>query len=106
MTTTARTWTEYLEEIRKLKEQAEIAKQLEIEAFLDDVKQKIATYGLTPEQLGFAVPAAARQGKEAATSKTSVAKYRKDDNTWSGRGRKPQWAKDEGDNLEQYRVNS
>ena len=106
MTTAARTYDDLQEEIRKLKEEAEIAKQSEIEAFLAEVKPKIAKYGLTPAQLGFAAPAPSLESKKAAASKTSVVKYRKDDNTWSGRGRKPQWAKDEGDNLELYRVES
>ena len=106
MTTASRTYDELQEEIRKLKEEAEIAKQSEIEKFLAEVKPKIAKYGLTPAQLGFAAPAPSLEGKKAAASNTSAVKYRKDDNTWSGRGRKPKWAQDLGDDLEKYRVNS
>ena len=106
MTTDSRTYDELQEEIRKLEEQAEIAKQSEIEAFLDDVKQKIAKYGLTPAQLGFTAPASSPDGKRAVASKMVVVKYRKGDDTWSGRGRKPQWAKELGDELEKHRAES
>ena len=105
--TASRTYDELRKEIRKLEEEAEIAKQLEIEAFLAEVKPKIVKYGVTAEQLGFAAsaaPALPPEGKEAAASKTAAVKYRYGEQTWSGRGRKPKWAQDLGDDLELHRV--
>ena len=106
-TTAPRTYDELQEEIRKLEEEAEIAKHLEIEAFLAEVKPKIIKYGVTAEQLGFAAsaaPALPLEGKKAAASKTAAVKYRYGEQTWSGRGRKPKWAQDLGDDLELHLV--
>jgi len=71
---------------------------------LDEVKAKIALYGFTAKELGFAdvskpVP---------TTEKKPVAiKYRDGDNTWTGRGRQPKWLEKkitEGSKLEDFAV--
>ena len=106
MATATPTYDELQAQIKKLTEQAEAIKASEIEAVLTDMKAKIAKYGLTAAQLGFAStskPAKKTAGKEA------VVMYRKGDLTWSGakQGRKPKWvleAQAAGEDLEQYRV--
>lgn len=101
------TYAELQEQIKKLQVEAEKVKAAEIESILADVKGKIAQYGLTAEQLGFA--AAPKKGGKKAAAKESTVMYKKGDLTWSGaaRGRKPAWvveAQAAGEDLEQYRV--
>jgi DNA-binding protein H-NS len=66
----------------------ESAEQREKEEALKAVEKAAAEYGFTLSEItGAAKPASARRAKSAA-------KYRNPENpaeTWSGRGRKPQW---------------
>ncbi|QBP75279.1 H-NS histone family protein [Herbaspirillum huttiense] len=94
-------------QIKKLQDQAEKQKAKELESVITGIKQQIAEYGLTAEQLGLA-PARKKTVKKAAV-KTAVVMYRNGDLTWSGaaRGRKPSWVKeimDAGGDIEKYRV--
>jgi len=94
-------------QIKKLQDQAEKQKAKELESVIAGIKQQIAEYGLTAEQLGLA-PARKKTVKKAA-AKTAVVMYRNGDLTWSGaaRGRKPSWVKeimDAGGDIEKYRV--
>jgi len=94
-------------QIKKLQDQAEKQKAKELESVIAGIKQQIAEYGLTAEQLGLA-PARKKTVKKAAP-KTAVVMYRNGDLTWSGaaRGRKPVWVKeimDAGGDIEKYRV--
>lgn len=109
MATATPTYDELQEQIKKLTEQAEAIKASEIEAVLTDMKAKIAKYGLTAAQLGFASSSSSKPAKKAATHKEAVIMYQKGDLTWSGaaRGRKPQWVKEAqeaGEDIEKYRV--
>lgn len=73
-------------------EQAESVRLAELQAVIDDVRAKVAEYGLTEKD----VFGRARRGSPS-TEKTSVAaKYRDPTTgaTWSGRGREPAWIKD------------
>lgn len=72
-----------------LENQIEAARQAELETVIQQVRQYVADYGLTLEDLGLK----GKQGKKS-TSKAPVApKYRdpKTGATWSGRGRAPAW---------------
>lgn len=94
-------------QIKKLQDQAEKQKAKELESVIAGIKQQIAEYGLTAEQLGLA-PARKKTVKKAA-AKIAVVMYRNGDLTWSGaaRGRKPGWVKeimDAGGDIEKYRV--
>ena len=104
------TYDQLQEQIKQLQEKAEIARKAEIDAFLAEVKPKIAKYGITAAQLGLSTDSSA-PGKTLSGKKEKVVIYRNINNhkqTWSGssRGVKPQWVKDAiGDgNLEQHRV--
>ncbi len=102
------TFAEIQAQIKKLQEQAEEIKAEEISTVVADIKEKIAQYGLTADQLGLTSTSPKKTTKKAAT-KDSTVMYKKGDLTWSGaaRGRKPDWVKeilDAGGDIEQYRV--
>ncbi|MEZ0605064.1 H-NS histone family protein [Paraburkholderia sp. IW21] len=77
-------------QIAKLQAQAEEARRTEVDNVVADIRQKIAEYGLTAQDLGFAV--AAKRGRPPKKAPLP-AKYQdpKSGNTWSGRGKPPKW---------------
>ncbi|HEX7936283.1 MAG TPA: H-NS histone family protein [Paraburkholderia sp.] len=77
-------------QIAKLQAQAEEARRTEIDNVIADIRQKIGEYGLTAQDLGFAV--AAKRGRPPKKAPLP-AKYQdpKSGNTWSGRGKPPKW---------------
>jgi DNA-binding protein H-NS len=103
------TYDEIQAQIKKLQEQAETIRAAEIEGVLADVKAKIAKYGLTADQVGFA-STGKKAAKKSSSNKEATVMYRKSDTeTWSGaaRGRKPKWvveAQAAGVDIEKYRV--
>jgi DNA-binding protein H-NS len=87
------TYLELKAQAETLLRQAEEARLAELQTVLDEVRARVAEYGLTPEQV-FGRKRAVR--KDAGTKATaSIAKYRdpKTGTTWSGRGREPSWIK-------------
>src|ERR1700744_4295927 len=88
-------------QIAKLQAQAEEARRTEIDNVVADIRQKIAEYGLTPQDLGFAV--AARRGRPPKKAPLPP-KYQdpKSGNTWSGRGKPPKWIA--GKNRERFLI--
>ncbi|VWC71259.1 DNA-binding protein [Burkholderia lata] len=75
-----------------LAEQAEAARLAEFRAIVDDIRTKVAEYGITEKDV-FGV----RRGRMARKPAAPVeAKYRdpKTGATWSGRGRAPAWIKE------------
>lgn len=85
----------YLElkaQAEKLLQQAEEVRKQEVAAVVAEIKGKIAQYGITAKDLGFAGGASA--GKKAA-SEGAAAKFKgPNGELWSGMGRQPQWLKD------------
>lgn len=77
-------------QIARLQAQAEEARRTEIDNVVAEIRQKIAEYGLTAQDLGFAV--AAKRGRPPKKAPLP-AKYQdpKSGNTWSGRGKPPKW---------------
>ncbi|OUL99919.1 H-NS histone family protein [Variovorax sp. JS1663] len=80
------------EQIAQLRKQAEELRNQERAGVIEELRKKIAEYGLTAADLKLAT----RSGKKATTSIVAVksaAKYRSPTGeTWSGgRGRKPRW---------------
>ncbi|NML32091.1 H-NS histone family protein [Paraburkholderia antibiotica] len=90
-------------QIAKLQAQAEEARRTEIDNVIADIRQKIAEYGLSAQDLGFAV--AARRGRPPKKAPLP-AKYQdpKSGNTWSGRGKPPKWIV--GKNRERFLIGS
>ncbi|MHA6848882.1 H-NS histone family protein [Ralstonia syzygii] len=72
-----------------LEEQIEAARQAEVQAVIQQVRQVVQEYGLTAEDLGLQP----KRGKRANIKPAVAPKYRdpKTGATWSGRGRAPAW---------------
>ncbi|WP_321968406.1 H-NS histone family protein [Burkholderia cepacia] len=87
------TYSELKAQAEALLHQAEEARQAELETVLEEVRARVAEYGLTPDQ----VFGRKRSSRKVSTSGQSApsAKYRdpKTGATWSGRGREPAWIK-------------
>ncbi|MGF6773944.1 DNA-binding protein H-NS [Paraburkholderia sp. GAS199] len=87
-------------QLEKLHKEVAVAREKEIAQAIADIKQKVAEYDLTAEELGFS------SKPKAARKAPSVAKYRnpKTGETWSGRGRSPAWL--EGKNRERFLIDA
>jgi len=81
------TYKQLTQQLEKLQVQVLAAREKEMEAVIAQIKEQIAEYGITAEELGFS-------GKRPAARKAALpAKYLnpKTGQTWSGRGRVPAW---------------
>ena len=89
-------------QLEKLHKEVAVAREKEIAQAIADIKQKIAEYDLTAEELGFT--SQPKPARKAASASTSVARYRnpKTGETWSGRGRSPAWLA--GKNRERFLI--
>lgn len=92
------TYKELLAQKAKLEEQLEAVRLKELEQVIAQVKQTIADYGLTAEDIGLA-----SKGK-AKTKRAVAPKYHdpKTGATWTGRGRAPAWIA--GKNYERFLI--
>ena len=84
---TMTSYTELQREIARLMQQAEAARKTEVAAVIDDIKAKMAEYGITVADLG-------STGRSSRAKGTTVAaKYRNHatGETWTGRGKMPRW---------------
>jgi len=84
-------YQDYLNQIEDLKHKAENARKQELAAAVAEIKQIMAKFGISAEDLGFNV----RRRKVAARA-AGAAVYRDpaSGKTWSGRGRRPGWVVD------------
>jgi DNA-binding protein H-NS len=99
-----KTYSQLMEEIDALKREAEALRRQEVEGVIARIKEAVAFYGLTAEDLGLARGSPARAARDGAARKpaarasarrTSPPKYRDDQgNVWSGRGPRPRWFKE------------
>lgn len=80
---------EIQKQIEDLQNKAHRLQQKQKAAIIEEIKDKIKTYGLTARELGF-VDLVPRQPAEK-TRKPVAVKYRRNENTWTGRGLKPKW---------------
>ncbi|MDE1181473.1 H-NS histone family protein [Paraburkholderia sp.] len=84
-------YKELLAQREKLEQQIEEAKSREYAEVLNEIKQKMADYGITLAELG---TGRGKGVKVAARPRAGVApKFRDPDSgsTWSGRGKPPRW---------------
>ena len=83
-------YAELKAQIARLQAQADEARRTELGNVIEEIRGKIAEYGLTAQDLGFA--AAARRGRPPKKAPLPP-KYQdpKSGNTWSGRGKPPKW---------------
>ncbi|MDR8046040.1 H-NS histone family protein [Burkholderia cenocepacia] len=82
------TYLELKAQAEALAQQAEEARLAELDAIISSIREQIAEYGITPEQLF------GRRRAVASSPRAPIApKYRdpKTGATWSGRGKAPQW---------------
>ena len=103
----AQTYAQIQEQIAKLQSDAEALRTNEIAGVVARIKEAIATYDLTAQDL-FGRQAAAGKRKTAGKSATVAAKYSDGKGgEWVGRGKRPQWLRDAlaaGKNLEDFAV--
>jgi DNA-binding protein H-NS len=77
-------------QIAELQRQAEEIRRNEIAEVVARIKEAIAHYGLTAADLGLAT--GGKRGRKGSSGAAAGAiKYRYGNNTWTGRGRRPQW---------------
>lgn len=82
-----KTYADVRAQIEQLEKEAQDLRKSEISQVLAQIKEQMATYGLTVADLG-------RKGVSGAKYKSSgVVKYRdpKSGSTWTGHGKPPQW---------------
>lgn len=94
-------------QLEKLHKEVAAARAKEIAEAIAEIKQKVAEYDLTAEELGFSSSGASpRKSGAASGPASSVAKYRnpKTGETWSGRGRSPNWLL--GKNRERFLIDA
>ena len=100
----ARTLAQINRQIEKLQRQAEDLKQQEVKGVIGRIKEAIDHYGLTARDLGLTARAGATVSAKAArkvparkalsVSQPAPVKFRDESgNTWSGRGKRPNWFK-------------
>jgi len=100
-----KTYAQIVKQIEVLKQDAEKIRRKEIEGVVSRIRDAIAVYKLTAEDLGFggkktkaagktAVKALRRRGVKADKA-PAVVKFRNETGgTWGGRGKRPQWLRD------------
>lgn len=98
----AQTYTQIQRQIEALQKQAEKLKSTEVAGVVERIREAIAHYGLTPDQLfGTSKVSAAKKasgkvaGKSGGTGGASTAAYADGNgNVWGGRGPRPRWLRD------------
>jgi DNA-binding protein H-NS len=89
-----RTYAQIQKQIEKLQQEATTLRHKEVQGVIGRIKEAIAHYGLTVDDLFGARAAAPKAPKKRASNgkKPSVPKYRDEaGNTWTGRGKRPNW---------------
>ena len=80
-------------QLEKLHKEVALAREKEVAQAVAEIKQLIADYDITAEELGF--PAAGTKGARGKARKSGLPpKYRnpkEPSETWSGRGKQPRW---------------
>ena len=92
------TYKELQDQIAALQNTAEVTRAQELDGAIQQIKELMQEYGITLQDLDSAGK------KKSKKSKTiTVAQFQDaDGNTWSGRGRMPDWLK--GKDKEKFRV--
>ena len=100
----ATTYIQLTQQIKALQAQADATKKKEIDEVIARIKEAIAVYSLTAEELGFAGASSAKsktgvksqgakfgRGKRPKATRPAVAYRDGSGNTWGGRGPRPAW---------------
>jgi DNA-binding protein H-NS len=112
-----KSYSDVVEQIRQLQAEAESLKREEIEGVIARIREAIAVYELTPDDIfgkGRSLQAAKRgraaKGAGRSSAKRGAAGVQYGDgqgNTWGGRGPRPRWLRDafaKGASLESFRL--
>jgi DNA-binding protein H-NS len=85
------TYKELKAQMDELTQQAELARQAEFQSVVEEIRAKVAEYGITERDIF-----GSRRGRPRKAGTVVTAKYRdpRSGATWSGRGRAPNWLKD------------
>jgi DNA-binding protein H-NS len=101
------TYAQLQKQIARLQKEAVSLREKEVHGVVARIKEAIAHYGLTAEQLGFG-RGSSEKAKGKASLKTVLAKYADGNgNFWSGMGKRPNWlheALNAGKTLDELRV--
>ncbi len=103
------TYAQLQKQIEKLQREADALLAKEVQGVISRIKEAIAHYGLTAEQLGFVLPARPPHNDEKAPpARSRAGKYADGSGrSWSGRGKRPSWLRDAlaaGKKLEDFLV--
>ena len=100
----AQTYTQIQRQIDALQKQADKLKQKEVGGVVDRIKEAIAHYGLTADQLFGASNSGARKSTLSSAKSSEKSGHAKGassaayadggGNTWGGRGPRPRWLRD------------
>jgi DNA-binding protein H-NS len=82
------TYRQLTEELAKVQAQMTAAREKEMVAVIAKIKEQIAEYGITAEELGFSSKRT-RRAKSGGLPPKYINPHT--GQTWSGRGRKPRW---------------
>ena len=90
-----KTYSQIVQQIETLKQQADAIRKQEVSEVIGRIKDAIAFYQLTADDLGLSGHAAARpSGKSTKSAAAPGPQFRDGSgNSWSGRGPRPRWLK-------------
>lgn len=96
------TYKELQDQIAALQKQAEDARKQEIAAVVNEIRAKMAEFGISVDDLGYST-----RGRSRKKSASGAYKYRNPatGETWTGKGRKPGWmvkALQEGKSMDNF----
>jgi DNA-binding protein H-NS len=100
-----KTYAQIVKQIEVLKQDAEKIRRKEVDGVVGRIREAIAVYNLSAEDLGFGSKKPKAAGKTAvkalrgravkAAKTPAVVKFRNETGgTWGGRGKRPQWLRD------------
>lgn len=89
-----KSYAQIQKQIEALQRQADGLRAQEVAGVVARIKEAIAHYGLTAEQLGYGTVARGAKAKAQKVGRTGVPAYSDGlGNSWGGRGPRPQWLK-------------
>lgn len=117
----AKSYDQLLQQIAALQAEADRVRRKEVDEVIARIRDAIKHYGITAAELGFSGAAkagkpgrpkgtGAKPGRPKKAGKPVAAQYRDaNGNTWSGRGKRPNWLRDalaSGRTLEEFKVSA
>lgn len=100
-------YKEALQNFEKAKLELEKARLAEVSSVIDDIKQKLAEYHITAEDLGFKSATRIKGSRLAKKGGQKYANPKNPEITWSGAGKRPKWVAEHltsGGQLEDLRI--